>query len=165
MQAEGSLLRAVKVVFLGLSLFSLLVIHLPVLPLPVQATAHAFANMVGQEQRWRMFSADPPGPSFAMVVVLVDRSGRSRTWSIDRRRPGGDLAYYHWVKWMETAVLKPEQVSLEALAEWLIAESEESVSEVVVYGQITHAGKPPGPRGEPEVITLFRTEVKIDEFG
>jgi hypothetical protein len=155
--SEGNLLRKVKVVFLGISLFSVLAIHLPSVPLPVRLAAHAFANLIGQEHGWRMFSADPPGPSVDLFASMRTPNGETRTWEIDRRRLGGDLAHYHWVKWTETAVQYPALANLSGLTDWLVSQSDESYSEIVVYGQITWRREPPLPGADSEVVVLHRS--------
>jgi hypothetical protein len=149
-------LGKVKVAFLGLSLLAVISVHVPVLPLTVQAIGHGFANLVGQEHRWNMFSADPRGTSLDLWVEVVFENGTKEEWRIDRTRVGGDFAYYHWVKWMETAVLEPNKAQLDGLAAWLAAVSMGPVDEVIVYGE-QRLGVPPGQPFPPsEVAQLGR---------
>jgi hypothetical protein len=129
---------------------------MPTWPPELQAFGHGFANLVGQEHPWTMFSADPRGTSVDLWADLVTESGRSVEWRIDRNRIGGDLAFYHWVQWMETAVLSPENGEIKGLAEWLAAESSFAVDEVIIYGE-HRLGVPPGvPRPSQEVKVLGR---------
>lgn len=151
-----TLLQKIKAAFLGLSLGAVLATHLPGIPFPLLAAGHGLANLIGQEHGWRMFSADPPGPSIDMFASLVDTRGDSSIWKIDRQRPGGDLAHYHWIKWTETAVLYPEEANLSGFINWLSNESEESLSEIVVYGQISWRQEPPLPETERQAIVLAR---------
>ena len=160
-----SLLRKLKVALLLVSLLSVLAVHIPFLPLTVQAVGHAFTNLAGQEHRWNMFSADPRGDSLDLKAVLVLEDGRALEWTIDRHRPGGDLAFYHWVKWMESAVLEPYRVQLSEFADWLALSSPEPVREILVIGERrfgSPAGEPPLPS---VVIDLGRYEVGATESG
>jgi hypothetical protein len=118
-----TLLRKLKLTFLLLSLLATVAVHAPFTSPRIQALGHAFGNLVGQEHRWNMFSADPRGTSLDLWADLISDDGATQRWQIDRDRPGGDLAYYHWVKWMEAAVLLPESASLPGLAAWLSAKS------------------------------------------
>ena len=148
------LLGKVKVAFLGLSLLAIVAAHVPVLPLRVQALGHGFGNLVGQEHRWNMFSADPRGTSLDLWAEVVYEDGTRDEWRIDRTRIGGDFAFYHWVKWMETAVLEPDKARLDGLAGWLAAVSPQPVDEVIIYGQ-QRLGVPPGePLPPSEVAKL-----------
>ena len=150
------LLGKVKVAFLGLSLLAVVAAHVPVFPLTVQAFGHGFTNLVGQEHRWNMFSADPRGTSLDLWAEMVLANGSRKQWRIERNRVGGDFAYYHWVKWMETAVLEPNKARLEGLADWLAATSSTPVEEVIVYGE-QRIGVPPGqPVPGSEVAELGR---------
>src|SRR5688572_17812522 len=56
-------MRKLKVLVLLLSLFSVVAVHMFSWPVQVQAFGHGFANLVGQEHPWTMFSADPRGIS------------------------------------------------------------------------------------------------------
>jgi hypothetical protein len=150
------LLGKLRVAFLGLSLSAVVAAHVPALPLEVQAFGHGFANLVGQEHRWNMFSADPRGTSLDLWVEVGFGNGSKGEWRIDRTRVGADFAYYHWVKWMETAVLEPNRARLDGLAAWLAAISPAPVDEVIVYGE-QRLGVPPGqPLPPSEVAELGR---------
>jgi hypothetical protein len=142
--------------FLSLSLLAVVAAHVPALPLAVQALGHGFANLIGQEHRWNMFSADPRGTSLDLWAEVVSVNGTKEQWRIDRSRVGGDFGYYHWVKWMETAVLEPNKAHLDGLADWLAAISPVPVEEVVVFGE-QRIGVPPGePVPASEVAELGR---------
>ena len=145
--------------FLLLSLLAVIAVHVPVLPLPVQAFGHGFANLVGQEHRWNMFSADPRGTSLDLWAELDFADGRTRIWRIDRSRIVGDLAFYHWVKWMETAVLEPQKAELAGLAEWLADTSTAPVDGVVVYSRqrIGLLPNQPPPPADVSVLGRFTT--------
>ncbi|HJQ96015.1 MAG TPA: hypothetical protein VJ935_09950 [Acidimicrobiia bacterium] len=148
--------QKMKLVFLGLSLCSTLLIHLPDAPFGVQAAGHAFANLIGQEHRWTQFSADPRSTSLDLWAEVVSANGITDEWRIERRRVGGDLAYYHWVKWMEAAVLEPDRARLDGLARWLAASYAFPVKGITIYG----AQQPGVPPGEPfapvEIAVLGR---------
>ena len=149
-------MRKLKVLALLLSLFSVVAVHIFSWPVQVQAFGHGFANLVGQEHPWTMFSADPRGTSLDLWAEIVLEDGRSREWRIERDRIGGDFAFYHWVQWMETAVLNPENAQLQGLADWLAANSSSPVDEVIIYGQ-QRVGKLPGtPPAVPQVKVLGR---------
>ena len=160
-----SLTHKLKATFLLLSLLSVLSVHSPFLPTTVQAFGHAFTNLVGQEHRWNMFSADPRGDSLNLKALLVLEDGRTRDWTIDRDRFGGDLAFYHWVKWMETAVLEPYKARLPEFAGWLALSSSDAVSEVFVFGE-RRLGPPAGkPAPPPVVIELGHYKARADGSG
>jgi hypothetical protein len=152
------LIRKLKVLALLLSLFSVVAVHISSWPVEVQAAGHAFANLVGQEHPWTMFSADPRGTSLDLWAEVVLEDGRSNEWRIERARVGGDFAFYHWVQWMETAVLNPENAQLDGLAGWLAANSSSPVAEVIVYGQ-QRLGRPPSvPPALAKIKVLGRFE-------
>ena len=149
-------MRKLKVLALLLSLFSVVAVHILSWPVQVQAFGHGFVNLVGQEHPWTMFSADPRGTSLDLWAEIVLEDGRSSEWRIERARIGGDFAFYHWVQWMETAVLNPERAQLHGLANWLAANSSSPVDEVIIYGQ-QRLGKPPDtPPVAAEVKVLGR---------
>jgi hypothetical protein len=149
-------MKKLKVVALLLSLFSVIAVHLSFWPVGLQAFGHGFANLVGQEHPWTMFSADPRGTSLDLWAEIDLEDGQSSQWRIERARIGGDFAFYHWVQWMEAAVLNPESAQLHGLAEWLSANSSSPVDEVIIYGQ-QRLGKPPDtPPAVPEVKVLGR---------
>jgi hypothetical protein len=151
-----SLLQRLKVAFLGLSLFAIVAVHLSDLPITIQTAGHAISNLIGQEHRWWMFAADPPGPSFRLSARLVAPDGEVRRWEIDRQRPGGDLAYYHWFKWAEVAVTNPEQANLDGLAEWLLSQTDMTVSELVITGELTSWDAPDDSNPRYRELTLLR---------
>jgi hypothetical protein len=139
-----------------LSLFSVVAAHIFSWPIQVQAFGHGFANLVGQEHPWTMFSADPRGTSLDLWAEIDLEDGRSREWRIERDRIGGDFAFYHWVQWMETAVLNPESAQLQGLADWLAANSSSPVAEVIIYGQQRLGKLPDRTPTAPEVKVLGR---------
>jgi hypothetical protein len=150
------LLGKVKVAFLSLSLLAVVAVHVSAFPLTIQAIGHGFGNLVGQEHRWNMFSADPRGTSLDLWAEVIFANSTKDLWRIDRNRLGGDFAYYHWVKWMETAVLEPNRARLDGLADWLAAISPSPVNEVIVYGE-QRLGVPPGqPAPGRQVAELGR---------
>lgn len=154
--ARTTLLRKLKASFLLISLLAVIAVHIPALPLGVQAFGHAFGNVVGQEHRWNMFSADPRGTSLDLWAEIVRTDGQVEEWRIEQMRFGGDLAYYHWVKWMETAVLDPEHAQLDGFARWLASQSLEPIREIVVYGRLGIAGEFDEPQPPAEVIVVGR---------
>jgi hypothetical protein len=87
-----------------------------------------------------MFSADPRGTSLDLWVDVVYENGTTKAWRIDRDRVGGDLAYYHWVKWMETAVLEPDKAQLDGLADWLGAVSP-AVEQAAPLAEVAQLGR------------------------
>ena len=149
-----SLRKTLKLAFVSLSLLAVIAMHIPRLPLSVQAFGHGFTNLIGQEIRWTMFSADPRGTSLDLWAQLVFVDGRTEEWRIERTRPGGDLAFYHWVKWMETAVLEPQKAELGGLADWLTDTVSASVQEVVVYAR-QRPGLPPSEPLPPYEVTIL----------
>ena len=152
-----TLTKKLKVVVLLLSLFSVIAVHISSWPVGLQAFGHGFANLVGQEHPWTMFSADPRGTSLDLWAEIVLEDGRSSQWRIQRARIGGDFGFYHWVQWMETAVLDAESAQLHGLADWLIASSSSPVDEVVIYGE-QRLGRPPGMQpavAEVEVLGRY----------
>lgn len=155
-----SLARKLKLVFVSLSLLAVIAMHIPALPLSVQAFGHGFTNLIGQEIRWTMFSADPRGTSLELWAELVFVDGRDEEWRIERGRPGGDLAFYHWIKWMETAVLDPQKAKLGGLADWLASEAPDSLREVVIYARQRPGLPPSEPLPSSEVTILGRFEVR-----
>ena len=155
-----SLARKLKLAFLSLSVLAVIAMHVPALPLSVQAFGHGFSNLIGQEIRWTMFSADPRGTSLELWAELLSVDGRTEEWRIERGRPGGDLGFYHWVKWMETAVLDPHKAKLGGLADWLASKAPVPLREVVIYGR-QRPGLPPNqPIPSSEVAILGRFEVR-----
>ena len=119
----------------------------------------SFTNLIGQEIRWTMFSADPRGTSLELWAELVFVNGRTEEWRIERSRPGGDLAYYHWVKWMETAVLEPQKAELAGLADWLADNASALVKEVVIFASQRPGLPPTESPSASEVTILGRFEV------
>lgn len=155
---SGNLLRVLKMSFLAMSLSAVVTIHVPLLPVPVQAMGHAFANAIGQEVRWTMFSADPRGTSIDLWAVLSTNPDESEVWTIDRHRPGGDLAHYHWERWMEHAVVVPERATLEGLANWLFDVVRPAAREITIYGETAGGVLPSEPPLDPEVAVLLRMQ-------
>jgi hypothetical protein len=145
-----------------MSLLAVGAVHLPGLPITIQAAGHGASNLIGQEHRWWMFAADPPGPSFRLSATLVGRTGELHTWEIDRQRPGGDLAYYHWVKWAEVAVTNHEQANLDGLADWLLSQTDEFVSELYITGELTTWEAPQDSTVRYRELTLLRVN-RADE--
>lgn len=161
----GSRLREqIALAFTVLSLGAVTAVHLPWLPLEVQAVGHSFTNLVGQEHRWNMFSADPRGTSVDLWATIEYTDGSTNRWSIDRGVFGGDFRFYRIVKWVESAVLEPDE-RIDQFARWLVSTSPKPVAHVVVYG-LQH---PPGPPGQarpaPEVAVLADHVVADGEQG
>jgi hypothetical protein len=138
-----------------MSLLAVVFVHVPALPLAMQAMGHAFANAIGQEHRWNMFSADPRGSSVDLWASLTTETGESTEWAIDRSRPGGDLAHYHWMKWVETAVLDPERANIEGLANWLMDQAQPAAREVTIYGEVLVGVHPSERRPDPKLLLLL----------
>lgn len=145
-------------VFTLISLAAIVALHLPWLPIPVQAAGHSFTNLVGQEHRWTMFSADPRGVSIDLWAVLDHPDGSVTRWSITDESEGNELRFYRWVKWMETGVLQQPHDQLEGLAEWLESQAAKPVNRITLFGLLQEPGVLGGERPDPEVRVLFTLE-------
>ncbi len=145
-------------VFTAFSLAAIVALHLPWFPIPVQAAGHSFTNLVGQEHRWTMFSADPRGASVDLWAVLDHPDGSETRWSITDESEGNELRFYRWVKWMETGVLQQPHGQLEGLAEWLESRAAKPVTRITLFGSLREPGVLGGERPAPEVWVLFTLE-------
>jgi hypothetical protein len=154
---SNRLRRLVLTGFLGLSLLAVAVIHMPWLPVGVQAAGHSLTNLIGQEVRWTMFSADPRGTSLDLRVNVQYTDGSTSIWIVPRSDVLGDFGFYRLVKWMETAVLDPKPGSLEDLAEWVVANAAKPVQQVQIWaGQRlgAHPSDPPHDYGYELVLEI-----------
>ncbi len=155
----SGLSKALALTFVLLSLLAVTAVHIPWFPLGVQAAGHSFTNLIGQEHRWNMFSADPRGTSLDLWATIEHVDGSEEAWTIDKTVAGGDFRFYRWVKWTETAVLLEPPEPLRGFAEWVGVSAKKPVQEVTVYG-LQHAPAAPGSlRPEAEVSVLFRWNV------
>ncbi|MEX2622524.1 MAG: hypothetical protein WD651_02240 [Acidimicrobiia bacterium] len=152
------LLRLLPVVFTVVSLLGVVAVHVPWLPIGVQAAGHSLTNHIGQEVRWNMFSADPRGTALDLWATIEFEDGISETWRIDRPLAGGELREYRWVKWMETAVLLKPEDQLQGLAGWLAAQSARPVSRITVFGSERPPSSPRASRPQPVVSVLLRVD-------
>lgn len=156
--------RLARLALLFLSLLSVALVHLSWLPLEVQAIGHAVTNVMGQEVRWTMFSADPRGTSLDLWAELEFRDGTSSVWRIDRDDGGGDFGFYRTVKWMEGAVLDPKPGSLERFADWLIASSPKPIARVEIWTS-QQIGSPPGmirPEAQRQLVLTVIPETTVN---
>lgn len=153
-----SLLRLLPVVFTIVSLLGVVAVHLPWLPIGVQAAGHSLTNHIGQEVRWNMFSADPRGTALDLWATIEFDDGTSESWRIDRQLAGGELREYRWVKWMETAVLLTPQDQLRGLAGWLAAQSSRPVSRITIFGSERPPSLPGASRPQPVVSVLLQMD-------
>jgi len=151
-------LGLLPVVFTVISLLGVVAVHVPWLPIGVQAAGHSLTNHIGQEVRWNMFSADPRGTALDLWASIEFDDGTSESWRIDRPLAGGELREYRWVKWMETAVLLKPEDQLQGLAGWLASQSSRPVSRITIFGS-ERAPSPPGAlRPQPVVSVLLEVD-------
>jgi hypothetical protein len=156
----------VRIAFTLVSLLGVVAVHVPWLPLEVQAAGHSLTNQIGQEVRWNMFSADPRGSALDLWATIEFNDGTTEEWRIADPMPGGELREFRWVKWMETAVLLKPEGQLRGLAGWLAAQSSKPVSRITIFG----SERPPSPPGvsrpEPMVSILLRVDpAALSEIG
>lgn len=120
--------------FTLLSLLAVVAVHLTWLPVPVQAAGHSFTNLIGQEHRWTMFSADPRGIAIDLWAEVEREDGSVTRWQLPRGVAGGELRSYRWIKWAELAVLGEAERQLGGFAEWLVEGPPLPVTRLVIYG-------------------------------
>ncbi|HEU4750879.1 MAG TPA: hypothetical protein VFT54_07450 [Acidimicrobiia bacterium] len=154
-----SLLRLLPVVFTVISLLGVVAVHVPWLPIGVQAAGHSLTNHIGQEVRWNMFSADPRGTALDLWASIEFDDGTSESWRIDRPLAGGELREYRWVKWMETAVLLKPEDQLQGLAGWLASQSSRPVSRITIFGSERPPSSPGASRPQAVVSVLLEVDV------
>ena len=142
--------------FVALSLIAVVLSHSPWLPLPVQAAGHSFSNLVGQEVRWTMFSADPRAIAVDLWAEVEYTDGSRRRWSIDRSM--SELRLMRWSVWTEVAVLQAPQDQMEALAGWLAARAEKPVARIEIFGSERGPGVAGEERRPPHVELLYTWE-------
>jgi hypothetical protein len=150
--------KALRIAFTLMSLAGVAAANSVWLPLEVQATGHAFVNIVGQDVRWNMFSADPRGVDLTLWASIEHTDGTTTTWTIDRNVVGGDLQYYRFVQWAESAVLLKSEDDLVGLASWLVTEATKPVTQVTIFGSQQDPSPPGRPRPQPRVETLLEIE-------
>jgi hypothetical protein len=151
---RNSLSRVLPLSFTLLSLLAVAAANSIWLPVGVQAAGHGFTNIVGQDVRWNMFSADPRGIDLDLWATIEHVDGTTSTWSVDRRVLGGDLQYYRFVQWAESAVLLAPEDALTGLAGWLAAESSKPVARITIFGSQRDPVEPGKVRPEPHVEIL-----------
>lgn len=147
--------KALRLAFTLLSLAGVAAANSVWLPLEVQAAGHAFVNIVGQDVRWNMFSADPRGVDLDLWASIEHTDGTTTTWTIDRNVLGGDLQYYRFVQWAESAVLLRPEDDLVGLAQWLVTEATKPVARVTILSSQRDPGLPGTPRPQPRVEVLL----------
>ena len=150
--------KALPIAFTLMSLTGVAAANSVWLPLEVQAAGHAFVNIVGQDVRWNMFSADPRGVDLDLWASIEYDDGTTTTWTIDRNLLGGDLQYYRFVQWAETAILLTPEKELRGLAGWLATQSNKPTARITVFGSQRDPSLPGTPRPQPRVEIL----VEID---
>jgi hypothetical protein len=150
-----SLSRILPLFFTLASLIAVAAANSVWLPISVQAAGHAFSNIAGQDVRWNMFSADPRGVDLDIWATIEHDDGTTTTWSIDRDLPAGDLQYYRFVQWAETAVLGAPKEALRGLAGWLAGESAKPVARITIFGSQRDPVEPGNVRPEPRVEVLL----------
>jgi hypothetical protein len=156
--------RLPKLAFLLFSLLSVALVHLPWLPVGLQAFGHAYTNLIGQEVRWTMFSSDPRGTSVDLWAEIYYSDGTQSTWVIDRSGSGGDFGFYRTVKWMEGAVLEPEPGSLTRFADYLIATSRRPVEHVEIWTS-QQPGLPPDQARPPVEAEMVLSVISGESGG
>lgn len=150
----GGRFRLIPYAFTLVTLLAVLAVHLYWLPISVQATGHAVTNLVGQEIRWNMFSADPRGIAVDLWAEIEHGDGSVSQWRIDPA--ASELSRYRWVRWLEAAVLtEPAHESLTGLAAWLKSTSTRRVVRVDIFGWQRLPGPVGGPRPDPRVARLY----------
>ena len=150
-----SLSRVLPLVFTLLSLLAVAAANSIWLPVGAQAAGHAFFNIIGQDVRWNMFSADPRGVDLDIWATIEHDDGTTSTWSVDRDVLGGDLQYYRFVQWAETAVLLAPEDALRGFAGWLAGEAVKPVARITIFGSQRDPVEPGNVRPEPRVEILL----------
>jgi hypothetical protein len=149
------LAKALPIAFTLMSLAGVVAANSVWLPLEVQAAGHAFVNIVGQDVRWNMFSADPRGVDLDLWAAIEYTDGTTTTWTIDRNVLGGDLQYYRFVQWAESAVLLTSEDDLGGLAGWLATETTKPIARITIFGSQRDPSQPGTPRPQPRVEILL----------
>jgi hypothetical protein len=150
--------KALRIAFTLMSLTGVAAANSVWLPLEVQAAGHAFVNIVGQDVRWNMFSADPRGVDLDLWASIEHADGTTTTWTIERNVLGGDLQYYRFVQWAESAVLLKSEDDLFGLAKWLTTEATKPVARVTIFGSQQDPSLPGTPRPQPRVEILLEVD-------
>jgi hypothetical protein len=129
-----------------LSLLATLIIHLPWLPLAVQAAGQQFLYLTGHEHTWSLFAANPRNYSISMQAEIELEDGTVSVWTPQRYGSvGGDLIHYRAVRWQEFQYTEPDPTALTAFAGWLADRSHSEVAIVEVIATAT----PTSPPGDP----------------
>jgi len=149
------LARALPIAFTLMSLTGVAAANSVWLPLEVQAAGHAFVNIVGQDVRWNMFSADPRGVDLDLWASIEYTDGTTTTWTIDRNVLGGDFQYYRFVQWAEWAVVLTSEDDLGGLAGWLATGTTKPIARITIFGSQRDPGQPGTPRPEPRAEVLL----------
>ena len=155
------LAKALPIAFTLMSLTAVAAANSVWLPLEVQAAGHAFVNIIGQDVRWNMFSADPRGIDLDVWASIEHTDGTTTAWTIDRNVPGGDLQYYRFVQWAESAVLLKSEDDLAGLAKWLVSEVTKPVTRITIFGSQRDPSRPGTPRTQPRVEILLEVEGSV----
>jgi len=153
-----SLAKALPLGFTLLSLIAVAAANSVWLPMGVQAAGHGFVNLIGQDVRWNMFSADPRGVALDIWATIEHVDGTTATWTIERNVAGGDLRYYRFVQWAESAVLLKPESALEGLVGWLGSQSSKPIARITVFGSQQEPATPGGARPAPRVEVLIEIE-------
>ena len=152
------LAKALPIAFTLMSLAGVAAANSVWLPLEVQAAGHAFVNVIGQDVRWNMFSADPRGVDLDLWASIEYTDGTTTTWTVDRNVMGGDLQYYRFVQWAESAVLLIPQEALGGLAGWLATQTTKPIARITVFGSQRDPSLPGMPRPQPRVEILLEVD-------
>ena len=156
-----TLSKALPIAFTLMSLTGVAAANSVWLPLGAQAAGHAFVNIIGQDVRWNMFSADPRGVDLDLWAAIEYTDGTTKTWTIERDVFGGDLQYYRFVQWAESAVLLNPQEELRGLAGWLATQTTRPIARITVFGSQRDPSLPGTSRPGPAVAILL----EIDASG
>jgi hypothetical protein len=139
-----------------LSLLATTIIHIPWLPLTVQAAGQQFLYLTGHEHTWSLFAANPRNYSISLRAEIGLEDGSVSAWTAPRyTSPWGDLIHYRAVRWQEFQYAESDQTALTALARWL---ADRSGSEVTAVELIATATPTPAP-GDPPIPATTKSLV------
>lgn len=148
--------RSIKVVLLTLSLLSTVIVHLPSLPLGVQAAGQQFLYLTGHEHTWNLFAANPRDVSLSMLGELTLADGTIERWQPSEHGGAfGDLVHYRPVRWVEYQYGRRDPVGLLALARWLARNAVSEPVRVELKLEETRTPLPGDPKAQPTVETLL----------
>jgi hypothetical protein len=120
------------------------------------------AKATGLDQRWGMFSPNPPQRLENLEVHVTMADGGGRVWTFQRGEPLiGQFSWYHWQKMKENAVRRQE-LRIE-LAHWAVRELTDPSERAVRVEVILHTEPIPAPGTNdprtPGVKTLYSEEL------